>query len=125
MKTNLIEIFQSIRAVMQPYETLGLNARLSSDTVYELWSERNVMIDGQKKNELYFAGLKILKNHVGFYFMPVHQTSEIKVVFHPSLFKLLKGLSCFQINKLDDALLEQIADALDKGFKIYKKNEWV
>jgi hypothetical protein len=125
MKTDFIEIFQTIRASMQPYEALGFNSRINSDTEYDLWSEKNVIVDGRKKNEIYFAGLKIHKSHVGFYFMPVYAQPEIKEIFHPDLLKLLEGLSCFRIKTLDEALMEHIADALDQGYKIYKKNEWV
>lgn len=125
MKTSFIEIFQTIRAVMHPYEALGFTSRENSDTEYDLWSEKTIYIDERKRNEIYFAGLKIFKGHVGFYFMPTYIEAEMKDVFHPVLLKLLKGLSCFRIKKLDDELLGHITDALEKGYQIYKQKEWV
>ncbi|MBB2144979.1 DUF1801 domain-containing protein [Pedobacter sp. LMG 31464] len=125
MKTDFVEIFQTIRAALQPYTANGFTARTNSDTVYELWSEKDVDIDGRKKDEVYFAGVKILKGHVGFYFMPVYAEAETKGLFHPSLLQLLKGKACFHIKKLDDILLDQITDALAKGFTIYKQKGWV
>lgn len=125
MKTDLIEIFQTIRAAIQPYEALGFTARINSDTAYDLWSEKNVTLLGKNRNEIYFAGLKILKADVTLHFMLIYTNPEVKELLHPSLLKLLKGKSCFHIKKLDDLLMEQIAEAFAIGYKFYKQNEWV
>lgn len=125
MKTDSIEIFQTIRAVLQPYATLGFSNRLNTETTYDLWSDKNVVIEGKKKNEVYFAAVMIHKGHVGFYYMPVYVEPEMKRIFDPSLLKLLKGKSCFHIKKLDDALLGHIEDALAEGYRSYKEKGWV
>ncbi len=124
MKTDLVEIFQTIRAEMQPYATMGFDARTNSDTAYELWKERKV-IDGVEKKELHFASASIKKNYVHFEFMPSEIDADIKAIFHPSLLSLLKEKSIFHIDKLDEALLKQITEALAAGFKLFKQNEWV
>jgi hypothetical protein len=125
MKTDFVEIFQTIRAVLQPYATLGFNNRVNSETTYDLWSDKNVTIDGKKRNEVYFAGVIIHKGHVGFYFMPVSEEPDIKKVFDPLLLKLLKGKSCFHIKKLDNILLSSIESALAEGYRLYKEKGWV
>ena len=125
MKTDLIEIFQTIRAAMQPYEALGFTARINSDTAYDLWSEKNVTLLGKNRNEIYFAGLKMLKADVTLHFMLIYTNPEVKELLHPALLKLLKGKSCFHIKKLDDLLMEQLAEAFAIGYKFYKQNEWV
>jgi hypothetical protein len=125
MKTDFVEIFQTIRAALQPYTANGFTARINSDTAYELWSEKDVEIEGEKREEVYFAGVKILKEYVGFYFMSEHAEQEMKAISHSNLLELLNGKSCFHIKKLDDVLLEQITDVLAKGFTIYKQKGWV
>lgn len=125
VKTDFIEIFQTIRAVLQPYATLGFSNRINSEDTYDLWSDKNVEIDGRKRNEVYFAGLMIKKGHVGFYYMPVYAEPEMKKIFDPSLLKLLKGKSCFHIKKLDDELLGHIERALAEGYRLYKEKGWV
>ena len=125
MKTDLIEIFQTIRAGMQPYEALGFTSRINSDNEYDLWSEKNVVLLGKKRNEIYFSGLKIMTSSVTLHFMLLYTNPEVSELIHPDLLKLLKGKSCFHIKKIDDILMGHIADALDKGYKIYKQNEWV
>jgi hypothetical protein len=125
MKTDLIEIFQTVRASMQPYETLGFNSRINSDTEYDLWSDKNVVLMGKERNEIYFAGLKIMTGSVTLHFMLIYTNPEVKELLHPDLIKLLKGKSCFHFKKLDETLMEHITQALDIGYKTYKQNEWV
>ncbi|MGF1924121.1 MAG: DUF1801 domain-containing protein [Bacteroidia bacterium] len=125
MKTDLIEIFQTLRAEMQPYAAMGFNVRVNTETTFDLWSEKEVQIEGRKNNEVYFAGIAIRKDYVGFYYMPVYAEPEMKAIFHPALLKLLKGKSCFHIKKLDDPLLQQISEALAAGFNLYKQKGWV
>jgi hypothetical protein len=55
MKTDFVEIFQTIRAALQPYATLGFSNRVNSETVYELWSDKNVVIEGRKRTEVFFC----------------------------------------------------------------------
>jgi len=124
-KTDFVEIFQTIRASMQPYAAMGFDNRENSEAVYDLWSNKNVVIEGRERTEIYFAGLMIHKGHVGIYFMPVYSEPELVKVFDAGLLKLLKGKSCFHIKKLDEFLLSQIEDALSEGFKIYKEKSWV
>jgi len=125
MKTDLVEIFQTIRAEMQPYAVMGFDSRINSDEAYDLWNEKNLIINGKEHNELHFAGVTIKENEVVFEFMPIHVTPELKSILHPSLLKLLKGDSNFHIKELDDSLLQQISDALAAGYKLHKQNEWV
>ncbi len=125
MKTDVVEIFQTIRASLQPYTANGFTTRINSETYYELWSEKNIAIEGREKDAVFFASVRILKGHVGFYFMPIYADPALKTVIHPALLKLLKGKSCFHIKKLDDLLMGQIEDALAAGFTLYKQKGWV
>lgn len=124
-KTDFVEIFQTIRASLQPYAVMGFDNRVNSETTYDLWSNKNVVIEGKKRDEVFFASVVIQKGHVGFYFMPVYAEPDLKTVFEENLLRLLKGKSCFHLKALDEVLLSQIEDALAEGFKIYKEKGWV
>lgn len=125
MKTDFVEIFQTIRASLQPYATVGFSNRINSETSFDLWSDKNVVIEGKKRSEVFFASVVIQKEHVGFYYMPVYAEPDMKKILDPNLLKLLKGKSCFHIKKLDDTLMSEIEDALAAGFKLYKEKGWV
>ena len=57
--------------------------------------------------------------------MPVYTDTTLQDFFKPELLSLLKGKSCFHVKKLDDVLEKQIAQALESGYKLYKKRGWV
>ncbi|NTU75512.1 MAG: DUF1801 domain-containing protein [Anaerolineaceae bacterium] len=121
---TLQEIFNSIRSMMAEYQPPFV-ARMDDPSHFDLWSEKQVVIAGRKRNDVYYAGLIIQKSYVGFYYMPVYANTELKEVFHPDLLKLLKGKSCFHIKKLDPQLMDQIRSALKIGFEQYQKSGWV
>ncbi len=57
--------------------------------------------------------------------MPINMDDALQNVFKPELLELLNGKSCFHVKRLDDNLKKQIIDALEDGFKLYRKNKWV
>lgn len=121
---DLTSIFTQIKPLLARYQP-PLVARHDEPGYYDLWSEKNLIIDGRKRKEVFFAGLIIQKDYVGFYFMPVYAEPEVKTVFAPELARLLKGKSCFHIKKLDDTLLKHLEDALQTGFELYQQRGWV
>lgn len=121
---DLPPIFNEIKALMQAYAP-PLTAKMDDSSHYDLWSIKDLVIEGRKRKEVYFAGLVIQKSYVGFYYMPIYANTELKTVFAPDFLKLLKGKSCFHIKKLDDALKEQIRAALKIGYENYQKNGWI
>jgi len=123
--TDLSLIFHQLRNLMKPFEIGTFKARVDEEKRYDLWSEKKVVIEGRKRNNVYFAGLVIQRNYVGFYFMPVYVDEDLKTVFKPELLKLLKGKSCFHVKKTDDELSLQIADALRTGYDLYRKRGWI
>ena len=91
----------------------------------QLWSERAVEVAGRKRDEVYFAGLIVQKGYVGFYFMPVYTQTEQTAVFAPELLALLRGKSCFHLERLDDALAGHVDAALATGLDLYRERGWV
>lgn len=111
MKTDLVEIFQTIRASLQPYATLGLSNRLNTDETYDLWSDKNIEIETEKRAETFFAGVSIQQDHV-----------LLSTGFD---YKLLANQSAIEIKQLDDVLMNQIEETFAAGYKLFKEKEWV
>lgn len=121
---DLIQIFSSLKNLLAKYSP-PLVAKVDAEQRYDLWSEKDLIIEGRKRREVFFASLIIQKNYVGFYFMPVYTAPEMKALFPAELRKLLKGKSCFHIRQLDDTLQEQVRHVLQVGFDLYKSRGWV
>ncbi|WP_379090413.1 hypothetical protein [Pedobacter sp. UC225_65] len=100
MKTDFVEIFQTIRASLQPYTANGFTAKVNSETNYELWSEKNVDIEGREKDAVFFASVRILKGHVGFYFMPAYVEEEDQSDFSSRSAEIVKGQIVFSHQKI-------------------------
>jgi hypothetical protein len=121
---QLVEIYQKLKKILKKYEN-PLVPKFDLDSKYDLWSKKEVIIDGRKRKEVYFAEIIIQSNYVGFYYMPIYSDTDLKDVFKPELLHLLKGKSCFHIKKLTPELESQIDFALDVGYKLYKKRGWI
>ncbi len=122
--SELKAMFKGLRSLLKRYQP-PLVAKMDDAGHFDLWSVKDVEIAGRKRKEVYFAGAIIQKSFVGFYYMPVYDSPEMKKLFPPELLSLLKGKSCFHIKTLDARLLRQIKSALAAGYKLYKKNGWV
>lgn len=121
---QLVELFNAVKPLMRAYEP-PLVARADLEGRYDLWSEKPVVIEGRKRNEVAFAALIVQSSYVGFYFMPTYTHEETKTVFAPELLKKLKGKSCFHLTEASPETLAQIQDALAKGFARYRAQGWV
>ena len=111
MKTDLVEIFQTIRAAAQPYATLGFSNRLNTDKTYDLYSDKNIEVDSGKRAETFFASVSIQQDHVLF-----------STGFDN---KLQENQTAIKIKQLDEGLMKQIEDTFAAGYKMFKEKEWV
>lgn len=122
--SDLTAIFDSLKILLAPYAP-PLTPKRDEPGYYDLWSVKDLVIEGRKRKEVFFAGLIIQKGYVGFYYMPVYADAEIKALFAPELLKLLKGKSCFHVKRLTPELLAQIEAALKVGYELYQQRGWV
>lgn len=123
MDQELLRTFRSLRRLMKKYEG-PFTARLDLEGKYDLWSERDVVVGGRKRKEVFFAAAIIQRNYVGFYYMPVYAERGLKKLFPAQLLRLLKGKSCFHIRRMDAELRRQVASALKTGYELYRERGW-
>lgn len=111
MKTDFVEIFQTIRAALQPYATLGFSNRINSDEHYDLWSDKNITKGTEHRSETFFASIHA-----------EHGKAVLKTNFDH---QLLDGRQEIEITELDGDLMNEIEGAFAQGYKIFKEKEWV
>ena len=134
-KENLDRIFDALKKIMEsytpPFSIKTPSEALKKKRSYELASTKKVVIAGRPKDEVYFAGIIIQKDYVGFYYMlayadPSFQDRlDVRDKLSPEFLKLLKGKSCFYIRSTDKAVLDEVKKALDIGLKVYRAKGWV
>lgn len=125
MKTDLVEIFQTIRAQIQPYAVEGFKNKTSTDTAYHLCADPQISLPELDKSEVYFFGVEVKENYVGLYFNPIYTANEMELIFSSDLVEQLEEKNCFHIIKLDELLLQHIINALKSSFKFYKQKGWL
>lgn len=127
MPADLDEIFERLRGALERYSPplVARTGAVAGKADYHLWSEKDVVVDGRPRKEVFFAGLIVQKGYVGLYYMPVYAEPERRELFAPELLKLLEGKSCFHVRRLDDELLRQVEQALADGFVLYRHRGWV
>jgi hypothetical protein len=121
---QLVAIFDRLKELLKEYEGL-FTPKLDLDSRYDLWSFKDIDIDGRKRKEIYFAGLIIQSSYVGFYYMPIYTDAKLEDVFGSELLRLKRGKSCFHVRTLDGVLEDQIRRALRIGFDLYRKRGWL
>lgn len=122
---DLIPLFNKLKKLVEPYSKyFSID---ENESGYALIHKGLVDFGKYQRDEVYFVGIMIQKNYVGFYFMPQYTTDNDPQYFSkPELLKLLKGKSCYYITekKYSEQIESQIKEALDKGFEIYRKKGW-
>jgi len=120
MKTDLVEIFQTIRASLQPYATRGYAVHENSESGYDLWSEKNITENNEKITERFFIGVYIDEGQVLVKFNYAELAHKIS-----ALHKLDESLVGMKIEKLNKAMLLEIENAAAIVHKHFKEKEWI
>jgi hypothetical protein len=125
MKTDLIEIFQTIRASLQPYATLGFDNRTNSEQLFDLWSNKNVKINDVDVNEVFFCSVAIDDAVVSVRVFPDDSSSDLENLLAPELNKTRNEEGALEIKELDENRLAQIEDVIAASYKLFKDRGWV
>ncbi len=122
--TDKQQIFLQLKDVLQKYAKL-MSVTTDTNTEFQVYTGKPVELPGRKFPTMYFAGLIIKKNFVGFYFMPIYMNPDLVSKLAPELLKLLKGKSCFHFTKLDPTIIPKLESALQLGYEGYQERGWI
>lgn len=109
------ETVAGLRAILTPYASQmivtadGPNG-FSLDT-------RHIL---PNKQPLFFGSVKVQKNYVSFYLMPVYVFPEILSGISENLRKRMQGKSCFNFRQVDPDLFNELAALTRAGFERYQ-----
>ncbi len=128
-RKELEAIFDELKKILEtyspPFSVKTPSEALRNKQSFELTSCKKVVIAGRPKDEVYFAGIIIQKNYVGFYSMLAYAEPEVRSQLSPEFMALLKGKSCFYIKNADRPILNQVKKLLDIGLEEYRAKGWI
>jgi hypothetical protein len=70
----------------------------------------------------YFGGVRLTKNYVSFYLMPVYAQSALQDAISPALRKRMQGKSCFNFVGVDEPLFQELTQLTARSagdFRMY------
>jgi len=120
MKTDLVEIFQTIRASLQPYAAKGYTVHENSETGYDLYSEKNIINNGDKVTERFFAGVYINGNQVELKL----NTSEFTST-NQNLIEFGGDKSGFYFTELNNSSLKEVETFTEIIHTHFKEKDWI
>jgi hypothetical protein len=118
------ENFNNVKIMFQKYVP-PLSVMMDTNERYDLYSKKEVELNGRNYKEIYFGSAILKPKYTGFYFMPVYIFPELLKDVPETLKKMQTGKSCFHIKKYDKDIFEAIVELMKAGFEMYKKHKYV
>lgn len=103
-ETLFPSIFAQLHMLFQPYEEM---CRVSTTTPDQYML--NLPVTTTQHKEQFFGGVQIKKNYVSYHLMPVYLFPQLLDGVSDRLKKRMQGKSCFNFAKLDEELLDELA----------------
>jgi hypothetical protein len=109
-------VYNRLKELLKKYEP-ELQLKVDSEGKFSL----DAAYSQQYKREMFFGSVTIGKRYVSYHLMPVYVFPELLDSLSPQLKKRMQGKSCFNFNKVDEALFEELAHLTQAGFKRYQE----
>lgn len=77
------------------------------------------------KGPMFFGGVRLGRNFVSFYLMPVYTNPELLSRMSEDLTKRMLGKSGFNFVHPDEALFAELQALVHRGFDLYRSLEYV
>ena len=111
-------VYEHLHKILSPFAS-KLTVKTDTTDTYHLegpYSEK-------WKRELFFGSVRIKKNYVSFYLMPVYMYPDLLKDISLELKKHMQGKSCFNFKKIEPVLFKELNQLARQSFKRFQKEE--
>ena len=117
-------LYEQLKTFLQEYgDILEID---NTSGKYSLSTTKPIIVDGEvHENGYYFAGLRELKNIVGFYFTPIHAIPELRDQIPERLAVIQKGNTCFNVKQMTDEMERDLKELMKIGIDAYREMGWI
>jgi hypothetical protein len=116
-RTEFPAVFAELRRILARYEPRLKVVHDKADYYY-----LDTYTIGPNKKPIMFGAVRIQKNYVSYYFMPIYGAAN---GMSPALKKRMQGKACFNFTEVDKSLMKELAELTERGYDGWKKLEWV
>ena len=108
-------VFAALKKILTPYEKRLSVVRYKPEFYY-----LETILPCYKGKPVLFGAVRLGKNYVSYYLMPVYMTPDLQKRISPELRKRMQGKSCFNFTEIDPALFRELATLTAAGFKAFR-----
>ena len=80
-----------------------------------------VVLSPKLKKSFPAAWVKVVKNYVGFHFMPVYMIPQLRRTMSEPLRARMQGKSCFNFTSVDEPLFAELEKLTEEGFALSRQ----
>ncbi len=104
-------VFAALKKILTPYEKRLSVVRYKPEFYY-----LETILPCYKGKPLHFGAVRLGKNYVSYYLMPVYMDPTLQKRISPELRKRMQGKSCFNFTEINSVLFRELAALTRAGF---------
>lgn len=109
-------VFKGLKKILKSYAP-KLTVTTDTEEAYSLDSPYSE----KWKKAVFLGAVRIKKNYVAFYLMPVYMFPDLLKDISPELRKRMQGKSCFNFKQVEPNLFQELASLTQKGIDQFNK----
>ena len=113
-------VFAALKKILTPYEKRLSVVRYKPEFYY-----LETVLPCYKGKPLHFGAVRLGKNYVSYYLMPVYMTPDLQKRISPELRKRMQGKSCFNFTEIDPVLFPELAALTASGFQAFRARKLI
>jgi len=113
-------VFAALKKILTPYEKRLSVVRYKPEFYY-----LETLLPGPTGKAVCFGAVRLGKNYVSYYLMPVYMTPDLQKRISPELQKRMQGKSCFNFTEIDPLLFRELAALTRAGFAGFRALKYI
>jgi hypothetical protein len=118
-KGDFAAVFARLRTILTPYAPEMVVVKNDPQ-----WYYLDTHSVGANKKPIAFAAVRLGKNFVGFYLMPLYMNPTLQARVSPALSKRKQGKTCFNFAAVDEGLFAELEALTKAGHECFRKTGW-
>jgi hypothetical protein len=113
-------VFAALKRILNPYEKRLRVVRYKPEFYY-----LETLLPCYKGKAVCFGAVRLGKNYVSYYLMPVYMNPALQKRISPELNKRMQGKSCFNFTEIDPVLFRELAALTRTGFAGFRALKYI
>ncbi len=113
-------VFAALKKILNPYEKHLSIVRYKPEFYY-----LETVLPCYKGKPVMFGAVRLGKNYVSYYLMPVYMNPGLQKRISPELKERMQGKSCFNFTEVAPVLFRELAALTRAGFACYRRMKYL